>query len=171
MFMRLREYLSVGVVIVFLIVLSETKIKLGVDKFDQLSCAANLKQIYESLIATVDENPSIFRSNPSKPWYRLIDGLKQEDLRCPAKKNFNENKDSLYSDYAMNRVIYERLLKQQTFTEGYSRKILILDSDTDPTEFNLFPLTSPVFRHTDGCNILLLDGSVIWCDKDDFTDN
>lgn len=169
--MRLREYLAIAAVIIFLIILSETKIKLGVDKFDQLSCAANLKNIYELLNTTVNENPSIFSSSPSEPWYRLIDGLEQSDITCPARKTSGEKNDKLYSDYALNRVIYERLLKQEPFTEGYNRKILILDSDIDPTEFNLFPLVDPVFRHSGGCNILLLNGAVIWCDKDDFTND
>jgi len=166
--MRLTEYLAIAVVIIFLVILSETKIKLGVDKFDQLSCAANLKNIYESLNTTVNKNPGIFVSNPSKPWYRLIDGLEQSDITCAARKTSGEKNDKLYSDYALNRDVYERLLKQESFSEEYNRKILILDSDVDPTEFNLFPLVDPVFRHSGGCNILLLNGAVIWCDKNDF---
>lgn len=163
--MTLKEYIAIAVVIFFLIVLSETKIKIGIDKFDQLACSAHLKKIYDNLITSISEDPEIFARNPNLPWYKCIKNIDENNLQCPSA---GLNTGSVAVNYSFNNTIYESIKRKENFAQKYERKMLIMDSEPDPTGFYLFPMVNPSFRHNGGCNILLTNGSVVWCDKNDF---
>jgi len=168
--MSLKEYIATAFVIFFLVVLSETKLRIGMDKFDQLACSAHLKKIYSSLMETISEDPEIFTKNPNTEWYKCLKEIDQANLNCPSAIR---NLEHGITGYALNNTIYEALkngeIKNKEYlAEKYSRKMLIMDSENDPTGFFLFPMVNPSFRHNGGCNMMLTNGAVIWCDRDDF---
>jgi len=169
----LKEYIAIILVVFFLIILSETKIKLGMDKFEQLSCAAHLKAIYDSMQTTLEDTPGAFAESPEKPWYTILK-INSDYLKCPdvSRKNStsdNDDKNMPACDYAINSEVYDDLKQGRNIFETYQKRVFILDSEKDPANFNIFPIVNPDFRHSDGCNILLIDGTVIWSEKTDFT--
>ncbi|MDX9701492.1 MAG: hypothetical protein RBU23_00460 [Candidatus Auribacterota bacterium] len=166
----MREYLAIFIVIIFLVVLSETRIRIGVDKFSQISCAGHLKKQYESFHLLMGENPGSFAEHPEKPWYTLLPNINPDNLLCPKTKEVQpaDKNNPLICNYALDNKRYEFFKNERIFEANRPRAILLLDSEEDPTSFNIFPMVNPAFRHSNGCNIMLMDGSVIWCDKDDF---
>jgi len=167
----LKEYIAIILIIFFLIILSETKIKLGMEKFDQLSCAAHLKSIYDSIQTSLEANPDLFSQSSPQPWYTMLN-INPDYLKCP--KVYNKNKKSnntITCDYSINSKVYDDLKQKNNIFAKYHKRVFILDSEPDPTNFNIFPIVNPDFRHSDGCNILLIDGTVIWSEKEDFTGN
>ena len=166
----MKEYIAIILVVFFLIILSETKIKLGMEKFDQLSCAAHLKSIYDSVQTSVEENPDVFAQSSQQPWYSILK-INPDHLKCPKVYNNNSSNDKLTCNYSINSKIYDDLKQKNSIFEKYHKRVFILDSEPDPTHFNIFPIVNPDFRHSDGCNILLIDGTVVWSEKEDFTGN
>ncbi len=166
----MKEYIAIFIVIIFLVVLSETRIRIGIDKFSQIACAGHLKEQYEALHLLMRENPEAFSQNPQKPWYTLLPGIDPDHLLCPVTKNKQpaDKSAQLICDYALVNQQYENLKNEKAFEKIRPRSILFLDSEQDPTNFNIFPMVNPSFRHSSGCNIMLKDGSVIWCEKEDF---
>lgn len=168
--LTLKEYAAVGIVIAFLVVLSETKIQIGAEKFHQLTCAGHLRNLYQAIDLCMRENPSTFADHKDEQWFMLLPRLDRKYLRCPKEmKNARDKDRSALCDYALDKSVYDHFINDRTFTEKNDRKILLLDCVYDPAGFNMFPMASPAFRHNDGCNILLANGVVIWCSKDDFS--
>lgn len=168
MILSLKEYLAIAVIILFLVVLSGTRIRIGSEKFHQLICAGHLKKMYRALIAQLEENPDLFNDASDKPWYELL-GIDEHYLVCPAAESHTATPENrIHTDYAMNKSIIDFISAQHGIDALPQRKVLILDSVWDESGINLFPLTNPAFRHSGGCNILLSDGSVVWFDKDAF---
>ena len=167
----MREYIAIFIVIIFLVVLSETRIRIGINKFSQIACAGHLKEQYEALHLLIGENPMAFADNPDKPWYTLLPGIKPDHLLCPVTKHTQAESTSepLICDYSLDNKQYENLKEKQAFESVPPRSMLLLDSEQDPTAFNIFPMVNPSFRHASGCNIMLMNGSVIWCEKEDFS--
>lgn len=166
----MKEYVAIVIVIIFLVVLSETRIKIGVDKFSQIACAGHLKEQYESLNLLMRENPDAFAANPDQPWYTLLPDINPDQLTCPSASNGQpDSKDApMACDYAIDAQRYNTFKSEKMFEVTKPRQILLLDCEQDPTRFNIFPMVNPAFRHSDGCNILLMEGTVVWCDKADF---
>ncbi len=167
MIITLKEYIAVAIVILFLVILANTKIKIGEEKFHQLTCAGHLRNLYQSIELCMRDNPGIFADNPSEQWYTLLPDIKPRYLHCPQTPDYVS--DDLPTDYALNKKVYDSFKESMAFNSATGRQILILDAKNDRAGFGLFPLVNPDFRHSGGCNILLTNGTVIWCSKDDFS--
>ncbi|RJP61697.1 MAG: hypothetical protein C4541_01480 [Candidatus Auribacter fodinae] len=169
MIVTIKEYLAIAMIIIFLVVLSGTRVRIGTDKFHQLICAGHLKRIYQNMIEEIEQNPALFDEHPESPWYELLK-VDQHYLVCPsADKTVQPEKGKTYTHYALNKSAYDHIKDKHSLPDAAHRKVLIVDGIHDPAGFDLFPMANPAFRHNGGCNILLTDGSVIWLSKDNFS--
>ncbi|MCB1195674.1 hypothetical protein KDK77_05770 [bacterium] len=168
--MQAKESIGYTLILLVLILVSNTSITIGMKKFDQISCAARLTHMYNVLFQALEDDPALFAKNPDIPWYATLNSLKPSFLLCPAAKKGSPplQPTERCVHYSFNQRYYNLLKSGMAIPENEGEGILFLDSEIDPIGFQIYPFTNPAFRHNGGCMVLQCNGTVRWIDKDSF---